>query len=100
MAGGAEALVHTHEAIESTVRANPDLGIWVAIDVVFQNAFPLMSHEATESALEARVTHLRPWSKCCQDNCGVFFFNSVTSTKLDEVLNKATHWYLYNVAAS
>ena len=76
MLGGAEALVHTREIIEGTIRANPDLGICAVVDVDFQNAFPSLFHEAIDSALEATVAELRRWSKRCQDNCGVVFLAS------------------------
>ena len=53
MRGGAEALVHTREAIEGTIRANPDPGIWAWIDVDFQNTFSSMFHEANDFVLKA-----------------------------------------------
>ena len=68
--------MHTREAIKGTIRANPDLGVWAVIDVDFQTAFPTRLHEAIDFALEAKVSELRPWSKWCQDNCGVIFFPS------------------------
>ena len=49
MPGGAEALVHIREAIDGTIRANTDLGIWAVIGVDFQNAFPSVFHEAINS---------------------------------------------------
>ena len=55
MPGGAEALVRTRETIEGTIRANPDLGILVVIDVDFHNAFSSLLHEAIESCATAVV---------------------------------------------
>ena len=43
------------------------------IDVDFQNAFLSLFYEAIHSTLETKVTELRPWSKWCQDSCGVVF---------------------------
>ena len=68
--------MHSSEAIEGTVRANPDLGVWVVIDVDFQNAFPSLLREAMIFVWETKVPQLRPWSKRCQDNCGVVCFPS------------------------
>ena len=73
MPGGAEALVNPRDAIERTIRASPKVGIWAVIDVDFQNAFLSILHEAIDSALETKVPDLRPKSRWCQDNCGVFF---------------------------
>ena len=73
MPGGAEAMVHTREIIEGTIRASPDLGTWTVIDVDFQNAFPLLFYEAIDSSLATNVLELRPWSRWRQDHCSVIF---------------------------
>ena len=46
MRGGAEALVHTRETIENAFRSGPSCGVWAAVDVDFQNAFPSLRYEA------------------------------------------------------
>ena len=65
MRGGAEALVHIRETIESAIRADPGRGVWAVVDVDFQNAFPLLYYVAIDSALETNVPELRPLSKWC-----------------------------------
>ena len=60
MPGGAEALLLTREAIEGSIWASPAVGIWVVIDVDFQNAFLSILYEAIDSALETKVPELRP----------------------------------------
>ena len=76
MPGGAEALVHTRETIEAAVRSDPAHGVWACVDVDFQNAFPSLRHEAIDTATGARVPELQPWSRWCQDNCGIVFLRS------------------------
>ena len=76
MPGGAEALVHTRETIEAAVRSDPAYGVWACVDVDFQNAFPTLRHEAIDTAVGARVPELQPWSRWCQDHCGVVFLPS------------------------
>ena len=73
MPGGAEALVHTRETIEATIRSDPAHGVWACIDVDFQNAFPSLRHESIDTAVGDRIPELQPWSRWCQDNCGIIF---------------------------
>ena len=76
MPGGAEALVHTRETIEGAIRSDPSCGVWATVDVDFQNAFPSLRYEAIESAVGSRIPEFRPWSRWCQDRCGVVFLPS------------------------
>ena len=50
--GGMEALIHTREAIETTIRGDSAIGVWVAVDVDFVNAFSTL------------------FSRWCQHHCG------------------------------
>ena len=76
MPGGAEALIHTRETIETAMRADTDNGVWACIDVDFKNAYPSLLHESIDAAVGARVPELQPWSNWCQKNCGVICFPS------------------------
>ena len=48
--------MHTRETIENAIRSDPSCGVWAAVDVDFQNAFPSLLYGAIDSAVGARST--------------------------------------------
>ena len=76
MPGGAEALVHTRETIEAAIIPDAAHGVWATGYVDFQHAFPTLRYGAIDTAVGARVPELQPWSRWCQDHCGVVFLPS------------------------
>ena len=97
MPAGAEALVHTREAIEGTIRANPDLCIWVVTMLTFRTpsnrcfmglSFLLWKQECPH------YVHGPSSAKTAVE----YLFCRVADTKLEEMLNKVTHWRLYSAA--
>ena len=100
MPGGAKAFVHTRETIEAAVRSDPAYGVWACVDVDFQNAFPTLRHEAIDTAVGARVPELQPWSRWCQDNCGLSSYLQAKNTGHAGERNKETLLLPCNADAS
>ena len=100
MPGGAEALVHTRETIEAAIISDAAHGVWATVDVDFQNAFPTLRYEAIDTAVGARVPELQPWSRWCQDHCGVVSCHLARSIEHAEEQNKAIVSHRCNAGAS
>ena len=71
MPGGVDSLVHARSVLEDTIRSDPSLGAWLAVDIDFENAFPSLEWSAIESAVGELFPNLLPWLRWCHDEADI-----------------------------